>query len=64
MINVLAIILAGTATVAVLACLGGFIYAVLVRDDGDQAYAMFWITFVVLIASAIAYAGAFAAVMS
>lgn len=57
----LAVMLAATFSLALLASVAGFIYAVLVRNDGEQAYAMFWINIYVLLASGIAYAGAFTA---
>lgn len=59
--TVLAVMLAVTPSLALLASVAGFIYAVLVRDDGEQAYAMFLMTICLLIAAGLAYAGAFTA---
>ena len=61
MITILAAILTITVSIAWLACIAGFLYAVLIRDDPDQTYAMFWMILAVTATAGIAYAGAFTA---
>lgn len=59
MITFIAAMLTVTVSIAWLACIAGFLYAVLVRDNGEQTYAMFWMILAVTAAAAIAYAAAF-----